>query len=101
MVLLDDRILELFTESDEDFLTPSEIADHDGINYSSQYVGGRCLELAEHGLLQRVKKGVYRITDEGRGYLTEEYDVQEEAWVEKEEPSADMGAEEGESANGV
>ena len=73
MVLLDDRILELLDEEEDAFMTPSEIADDKRIPYSSQHVGRRCKKLEEHGLIQSVSKGVYRITERGREYLEGEY----------------------------
>lgn len=87
MVLLDERILELFSESDEEFLSPSEIADNKRITYSSQYVGQRCRKLAEHGLLFAVGNGIYRITEEGKAYLREEYDASETSDVEMSDES--------------
>jgi len=77
MVLLDDRILELLNQEENEFMTPSEIADDDRIPYSSNHVGRRCKKLAEHGLLQSVGRGVYTITDNGRAYLKGEYSAAE------------------------
>jgi hypothetical protein len=31
--------------------------------------------LARHGLLERVHRGLYRLTDDGRAYLDEELDA--------------------------
>ncbi|GGN18566.1 hypothetical protein GCM10009021_19460 [Halarchaeum nitratireducens] len=93
-VLLDDRILEYFVESDEEFLQPGEIAEDDRIRYSRAYVSKRCVKLADHGLLQAIKQGVYRITDEGRGYLNGEYDVETGVWVDQANgKSASAGVE--------
>jgi len=75
MVLLDERILELFSEEDEQFMSPSEIAGHERIPYSSQYVGERCRKLANHGLLRAVGNGIYTVTDEGLDYLEGEFDA--------------------------
>ena len=82
MVLLDERILELFTEGEDEFMSPSEIAGHKRIQYSSPYVGTRCKKLAEHGLLLAVGNGVYTITDEGQAYLEGEFDASETSDVE-------------------
>jgi predicted transcriptional regulator len=75
MVLLDERILELFSEEDEEFMSPSEIAGHKRIPYSSQYVGERCRKLANNGLLRAVGNGVYTVTDDGLAYLNGEFDA--------------------------
>jgi predicted transcriptional regulator len=73
MVLLDDRILELLNEEEDRFMTPSEMAEDKRIPYSSQHIGRRCKKLEEHGLIQSVSRGVYRITEEGQQYLEGEY----------------------------
>lgn len=82
MVLLDERILELFVESDEEFMSVSEIAEHPRIPYSSQYVGQRSRKLANHGLLYAVGNGMYTLTDEGEAYLKGEYNAAENSNVE-------------------
>ena len=75
MVLLDERILELFSEKEDEFMSPSEIAEHKRIPYSSQYVGERCRKLANNGLLLAVGNGIYTVTDNGLAYLEGEYDA--------------------------
>ncbi|MWV64276.1 hypothetical protein GRS48_05475 [Halorubrum sp. JWXQ-INN 858] len=82
MVLLDERILELFVESDDEFLSVSDIAEDPRIPYSSQYVGQRCKKLATHGLLYAVGNGIYTMTDEGEAYLNGEYNAAENGNVE-------------------
>jgi len=84
-VLLDDRILELFDEGDEEYLKPAEIAQDERIRHSRSYVTKRCRKLADHGLLQAVSQGVYRLTDEGRAYLRGEYDAETGAYVTESE----------------
>ncbi|AUX09221.1 hypothetical protein AArcSl_1592 [Halalkaliarchaeum desulfuricum] len=66
MVPMDDRILELFHTSDL-VLTPALIAYN--IDYSREEVNRRLSELEEHGLVDRVERGKYRITDLGEKYL--------------------------------
>lgn len=82
MVLLDERILELLSEEENEFMSPSDIADHSRIPYSSQHVGRRCKKLAEHGLLKPVARGVYTVTQEGEAYLEGEYNAAESGDVE-------------------
>ena len=77
MVLLDDRILEFLVEAG--FSTPSEIAEDEHIHYSAQHVGDRCRKMAEHGLVENVGNGVYRITERGERYLAEELNTAEDA----------------------
>jgi len=91
MVLLDERILELLEEDEDGFLTPTEIANNKRIDYTPQYIGRRCKELANHGLVQEVSQSVYRITSEGEAYLREEYNASETNDVSVE--SADESAE--------
>lgn len=90
MVLLDERILELFVETGEEFMSPTEIAEHPHIPYSSQYVGQRCRKLSERGLLLSVGNGIYSITEEGRAYLDGEYNAGENG-------DAEMSSREGAS----
>lgn len=73
MVLLDDRILEFSRE--EGAHPPSQIARDERIRYGDAYVNLRCLELAEHGLLENHGNGVYEITDRGKRYLDGEYNA--------------------------
>lgn len=40
--------------------------------YGRKHVSNRCRDLAEHGLLEREKRGVYRITDRGEAFLARE-----------------------------
>ena len=91
MVLLDDRILEVLADTDE-FMTPSELADHDAILYSSQYVGDRCRKLDENELAKNVGNGVYIITEEGRGYLSEEYSVERGMWLNRDQATGESSA---------
>jgi len=84
MVLLDERILELLNEDENEYMAPSDIASLNGIPYSSNHVARRCRKLAEHGLIQSVGRGVYKITDTGRAYLREEYNAAEGSDIETE-----------------
>ena len=94
MVLLDDRILEFLVEAG--FSTPSEIAEEDFIHYSAQHVGDRCRKMAEHGLVENVGNGVYRITERGERYLAEELNTAEEVpegTTDIEEETSERSAE--------
>ncbi|UIO98921.1 PhiH1 repressor [Halobaculum sp. CBA1158] len=71
MVPSDDRILELVRQHGN--LTPKAIEDFGGP--VRQHASTRCSTLAEYGLLIRVHRGLYGITDEGRAYLDEELDA--------------------------
>jgi predicted transcriptional regulator len=90
MVLLDERILELLREDKDGFLTPTEIAEDKRIDYTPQYIGRRCKELANHGLVQEVSQSVYRITSKGEAYLKEEYDASETNGASVESSRADI-----------
>ena len=78
MVLLDDRILELFHEDDSGIMSPSEVASDERILHSSGHVSRRCKKLEEYGLLKLVSKGVYTLTERGEEYLDGEYNTQDE-----------------------
>lgn len=63
---IDERILELFHSSDL-VLSPSIIAYN--IDYSSKEVNRRLSTLTDHGFIERVERGKYRMTDIGELYL--------------------------------
>lgn len=66
MVPMDDEILELF-HSAHLVLTPAIIAYN--IDRSREEVNRRLTELRSHGLVERVERGKYRITQLGEDYL--------------------------------
>lgn len=69
MAPMDDVILELFHTTDL-VLTPSIIAYNTG--YSREEVNRRLGDLTDRGLMERVDRGKYRITELGRQYLSGE-----------------------------
>jgi len=73
MVPSDDRILELIREHGN--LTPSAIEAFGGP--VRQHASIRAKKLAEYGLLKKVYRGLYGITDKGIAYLDEEFDASE------------------------
>ena len=73
MVPSDDRILELVREHGN--LTPTAIEELGGP--TSGHARNRCPVLAEYGLLERISRGLYGITEEGEAYLNEELDANE------------------------
>lgn len=73
MVPMDDEILELF-HSVELVLTPAIIAYN--IDRSREEVNRRLTELQTHGLVDRVERGKYRITQLGEEYLRGELDTE-------------------------
>lgn len=78
MHTIDNRILEVLCNHGNH--TPralSEDADTVRLDKSSSYVGRRLRTLADYGLVERIDKGLYGITDEGRAYLNEELDASE------------------------
>ncbi|ELZ84431.1 hypothetical protein C453_12831 [Haloferax elongans ATCC BAA-1513] len=76
MKRIDDRILEIIRQDGN--LTPVALS-RDGlvprIDIGRQYAGVRCRELTKYGLLERVDKGLYGITELGEQYLDEELDA--------------------------
>lgn len=71
MVIVDERILEYLR--DEDVGTPKKIAER--IDKHNNYIGERCRELTRYGLLNKIDRGVYVISDKGEKYLEEELDA--------------------------
>ena len=89
MTIWDDRILETLRE--EGPMPVGEISEEGGVRIQQPSVSRRCSKLAEHGLLIALGNGVYQITEEGEGYLDEEYDAENGAWMnagDNEEPTA-------------
>ena len=72
MVGVDDRILELVNEFGN--LTPRAIEKF-GATSSSDHASRRAGKLVKAGLLYRIDRGLYGITDEGVAYLEEELDA--------------------------
>nr|WP_193787915.1 PhiH1 repressor [Natronolimnohabitans innermongolicus] len=79
MVPSDDRILELLRE--EGNLTPQAVEDFGGP--VSGHASDRLPLLATYGLVTKISRGLYRITDTGVAYLDEELDASELEPVEK------------------
>lgn len=76
MVPIDDRILEAIRDYGN--LTPRAVSregDTPRVDIGRKYAGERCRELARYGLLERIDRGLFGITDEGRAYLGEELDA--------------------------
>jgi len=69
---IDDRILEAL-ESSGMILSPAVIAIN--IDKSRGEVNRRLSQLAEYGLITRIKRGYYEITEEGSQYLAGELDA--------------------------
>jgi predicted transcriptional regulator len=72
MTQLDDEILELL-DSSKLVLSPSIIAFN--IDRSREGVADRITTLTDYGLIEKVERGKYRITEEGEQYLQGELDV--------------------------
>jgi len=96
----DDRILEWMRENDGTG-TPKEVHDSGLVRVSRTQVGRRMKKLAEHGLLKHVGNGAYVITDEGEAYLDEEYDAEEQVYINESGPQTEGTNAAGEQPNGV
>lgn len=68
---IDERILE--TMRDEGNMTPRALADFDVTSQS--HASDRLSALAESGLVERISRGLYRLTDDGKAFLDEELDA--------------------------
>jgi len=79
MTIWDDRILEIIR--DEDAGRVGDLTEREAIRISPSSVSRRCKKLAEHGLLTPLGNGVYTITDRGEAYLDEEYDAENEIYL--------------------
>lgn len=99
----DDRILEIAADDEDGLVKVGNLAKHPYIHVGRSQVSRRCKKLAEHGLLRTIGDGVYVITDEGRGYLNEEYDVENGVWLTRDstESSATASKTSNSGTNGV
>lgn len=68
---VDDRVLEFLSE--EGASSPKIVAD--GLGNHPEYVGERLRTLTEYGLVDRPGRGIYRITEQGEGYLAGDLDA--------------------------
>lgn len=78
MTIADERILEFLHE--ESARQPKQIAEEmteRGLDFNDKYIGRRCLELANYGLLQNLGNGIYSITEPGEKYLDGELNANE------------------------
>jgi len=74
----DDRILEVIRK--EGNMTPlalSREGKEERVDIGRKYAGERCRELAKYGLLYKIEKGLFGITQKGEAYLDEELDASE------------------------
>jgi hypothetical protein len=97
----DDRILEIAAEDEDGIVKVGNLAKNDDVHVGQSQVSRRCKILAEHGLLRAIGDGVYVITDEGRGYLDEKYDVENEVWLDRGPSAAADETEDGPTADEV
>lgn len=81
MSIWDDRILEYLQEHEG--ATVGELAKNESIRVSNAHVSRRCKKLAENGLIRPIGNGAYVITEEGEGYLDEEYDAENHVFVDE------------------
>lgn len=73
MTKADDRILEYLEE--EVKASPGEIADDERIDYERKYIQRRLKKLTDAGLITRVHRGQYLLSDTGAGYLAGQKDL--------------------------
>jgi len=72
---VDDRLLEYLDQ--EGVGTPKSISDEWGLDYHRETVGGRLRLLSKASLVERIGRGVYRITGEGTEYLAGTRDLRD------------------------
>lgn len=70
---IDERILEAMR--DEGNLTPRAVDDF-GVT-SQGHANDRLSELSTYGLVEKISRGLYRLTEQGEAFLNEELDASE------------------------
>jgi Mn-dependent DtxR family transcriptional regulator len=71
---VDERIME--TMRDEGNLTPYALDETFDIAVAN-YASNRLSKLAEYGLVERLGRGLYRLTEQGEAFLDEDLDASE------------------------
>jgi len=92
MTIWDDRILETLRNGGPEPV--GEIANREDIRISASSVSRRCSKLADHSLVVHLGNGVYDITEEGEGYLDEEYGAENGVWMNGGENDGPTASEE-------
>ncbi|WP_092662209.1 helix-turn-helix domain-containing protein [Halorientalis persicus] len=69
---VDEHILE--TLRDEGNMTPYALEHEFGVTVAN-YASNRLSKLADYGLVERLGRGLYRLTDDGRAFLDEDLDA--------------------------
>lgn len=72
--MVDERILEIL-DSEREFAGPKDLDEDPRIEYHYEYIRRRLQLLSKTDLVERVGRGVYRISDDGRAYLYGELDL--------------------------
>lgn len=72
MTPMDDKILEMMHGTNLT-LTPSIVAFNTG--FSQKEVNRRLIELADHGFVEKIERGKYRLTQRGEQYLCGQFDT--------------------------
>ena len=83
MTIWDDRILEYLLHNES--ATPKELDESGYVKVSRSQISRRLSKLNENGLLRHLGNGVYVISDKGKAYLNEEYNVEEDVYVNDED----------------
>lgn len=76
----DERILELLDDSDL-ILTPTVISEN--LDYERTWVSDRLGVLRDAGLVERIARGKYRISEKGRSFLEGDLNADELTDVDK------------------
>jgi hypothetical protein len=71
---VDERIME--TMRDEGNLTPYALDETFDVAVAN-YASNRLSKLAQYGLVERLGRGLYRLTEDGRAFLEEDLDASE------------------------
>ncbi len=73
MTQVDEEILETMRE--EGNMTPRALEDFDVT--VANYARDRLAKMSDYGLVERLSRGLYRLTEEGEAFLDEELDASE------------------------
>lgn len=84
MVLADDRILEYLKDAETEH-SATTLHNTDEFDVARSTISKRLNKLADAELVDRLPNGVYRISDAGKAYLDERYDVSKGVYLNQDE----------------
>jgi hypothetical protein len=75
MVLADERIMEILADMEK--ASPQLLADDERMPWGKEHINQRLWKLRDAGLVVRVGRGIYSLSESGCSYLEGEFDARD------------------------